>query len=87
MPIDRRMVVEFGTGDVIVSVARWGDGPIDTIAFKESSEEHPVGDSVAPDPEEGDFDVFLRFTDPASVDVVMQALQMVKDNLKEDAEG
>ena len=84
MGIQQEMVLTFGTGDIIVSLVKFGD-LVDTLGFLETDKPLPIGCDLRGEMvlERTDLAMMLRFTDPASVDVVMEALTLVKDNLLE----
>lgn len=81
MSIKRWMEIVFGTGDVIVTLMRH-ENLVDAVAFYEQDKGRPIGNlEKGVELKMEDTDLVLRFTDPASVDVVIQALRMVKENL------
>jgi len=84
MSIQREMMITFGAGDIFVTLVRY-DGIIDSVGFVASDRPHPIGSGLADeDPSIAlrDLDLMMRFTDPASVDVVIDALTLIKKNLE-----
>lgn len=74
-------VIEFGTGDIIVDTMENVDtGLVDTVGLHLAEEEMEVGEQVAAS-QDGHPQVFLKFDNVRSVDVVIKALNKVRGNL------
>ncbi|MDO6628735.1 hypothetical protein [Bacillus thuringiensis] len=74
-------VIEFGTGDIIVDTMENVDtGLVDTVGLHLTEEALEVGEQVDAS-RDGYPQVFLKFDNVASVDVVIKALNQVRKNL------
>lgn len=81
------MIFEFGEGKIVVATGRAPGAPIDNrVLFFEREEGGPVGEDVqglaGKQITVGDEGVFFEFHTPESVQVVIDALQQIKENLE-----
>lgn len=74
-------VIEFGTGDIIVdTMVHENTGLVNTVGLHLAEEALKVGERVD-ESRDGHPQVFLKFDNVASVDVVIKALNQVRKNL------
>ena len=79
----------FGTGHIIVGIAHPPDSDLDnTLALAEQDQSYPIGDEVPNSKGRNTIEISngnvveLTFNKIESVDVVIEALNRIKENLK-----
>jgi hypothetical protein len=86
--LNNRMLIEFGSGDILVGGMLCADG-VGVLTLNDTSERHEIGESVYCNEAIDPFDVpiVMSFSDIRSVDVLIDHLNSIRIGMKDYEDG